>query len=170
MKYLIICLLFVGSIFQGISQEADVSLTEIEVLGINYKYLNEIGNVDDIATPVKILERKAANFDIKTLDFYEDEHREYYVYFVIPQGKVLAVYNGDGEIIRTSEKFENIRLPVAVRNAIGENYPGWEITGDVYLVTYKSSLKNSMKRTYKLFIEKDGVRKRVKTNDKGSFI
>ena len=42
-------------------------MEEVEVLGLNYKYLNALGDAD-VAKPVKLLEQKVAAFDIKSLD------------------------------------------------------------------------------------------------------
>ena len=119
MKNLIICLIVTGLTTIGFAQEKTINLEEVEVLGINYKYLNALGDAN-VAKPVRLLEQKVAAFDIKSLNDYEDEEKDYYVYFNIPVGKILAVYDGDGEIIRTSERFKDIRLPLAVSNAIEE--------------------------------------------------
>jgi hypothetical protein len=167
MKNLIIVLIITGLTTIGFAQEKVVGLEEVEVLGVNYKYLNAIGN-SEVAKPVKILEKKVATFDLKNADFYEDETRDYDVYFNIPKGSILAVYDGEGEVIRTSERFKDIRLPLAVSNAIVDKYPGWRISGDIYLVTYGKN--KGAKKMYKLFLAKDGKSKRVKTDEKGKFI
>ena len=103
MKKLFVGLIILGLTItiQGFAQINRVDLTEVEILGVNYKYLNEVG-ASEAAIPVKILEREAAHFDLKSAAFYVDDETEYDVYFKIPQGKILAVYNGEGEIMRTS--------------------------------------------------------------------
>jgi len=167
MKKLFIALIIMGMTTVGFTQEKTVTLEEVELLNVNYKYLDALGD-EDVARPVKLLERKVAAFDLKSLDGYEDEEQDYYVYFKIPQGKILAIYDDEGVIMRTSEKFTDIRLPLAVSNAIVSKYPGWKITGDIYRVSY---IKNkTIKKTYKLFISKDGKHTRVKTDEKGNFI
>lgn len=167
MKKLFIGLIIIGLTTVGFSQEKTVKLEEVEVLGVNYKYLDAVGD-SEVAKPVRMLEQKVATFDLKTLDGYEDEEHEYFVYFKIPQGKILAVYDTDGEIIRTSEKFKDVSLPLAVSNAIVKKFPGWRISSDIYLVTYKRD--GALKKTYKLFIEKGGDHKRVKTDNNGKFL
>jgi len=167
MKKIIIGLIIIGLTTISFAQEKVISLAEVEVLGVNYKYLNAIGT-SQVAKPVKMLEQKVASFDIKSLDDYEDEEQDYYVYFKIPKGKILAVYDGEGEIIRTSERFDNISLPLAVSNAIIKRYPGFKITSDIYLVSYKRN--GVMRKTYKLFIEKSGIHTRVKTDENGKFL
>ncbi|GGK51327.1 MULTISPECIES: nicotinate-nucleotide adenylyltransferase [Flavobacteriaceae] len=167
MKNLIITLIITACTAISFAQEKTVALEEVEVTGVNYKYLDALGD-GFVAKPVKILEQKVANFDLTSIDGYEDEENEYFVYFKIPVGKILAVYDKDGEIMRTSEKFKDIRLPLAVSNAIVEKYPGWSIEGDIYLVKYIKDEKIS--KTYKLFLQKNGEHKRVKTDDNGNFL
>ncbi len=167
MKKLFVGLIILGLTIQGFAQINTVDLTEVEILGVNYKYLNEVG-ASEAAIPVKILEREAAHFDLKSAAFYVDDETEYDVYFKIPQGKILAVYNGEGEIMRTSERFKDIALPLEVVNAVFKKYPGWIIGSDFYLVTYTKS--KGVKKMYKLLLENGKERKRVKTDYIGNFI
>ncbi len=167
MKNLIICLIITGLTTVGFAQETTIALEEVEVLGVNYKYLNALGD-EDVAEPVKLLQQKVAAFNIKSLDGYEDEAEDYYVYFNIPAGKILAVYDEKGEIMRTSERFKDIRLPLPVSNAIVREYPGWRIEGDIYVVNYRKD--EEIIKSYKLFIRKGDMHKRVKTDEKGNFL
>jgi len=160
-------LILFGLTIQSYAQTEIEKLSEIEILGVNYKYLNDVGD-SEVATPVKILEKKVANFDLKNASFYEDETLEYSVYFLIPKGKILAVYDGEGEILRTSERFKDVSLPLEVANAVVDKYPGWRISGDIYLVTYRRNKGAS--KMYKLLLEKGNEKKRVKTDDQGTFI
>ena len=170
MKKLVIVLILMGLTSEVFAQQKTEVLDEIKLLGINYKYLNALGN-EDVAHPVKLLEQKVATFDLKSLAIYEDgEDKDYYVTFNIPQGRILAAYDNKGEIIYTAEKFTDIRLPLVVSNAIVEKYPGWKITGDIYMVKYRENSNSKIKKTYKLFIEKNEKFTRVKTDQNGNFI
>ncbi|HVW60654.1 MAG TPA: hypothetical protein VHC48_11475 [Puia sp.] len=51
-----------------------------------------------------------------------------YITFYLPQGYVLAVYDADGKLIRTAERFKTIALPTAVRMAVATRYPNWSIS------------------------------------------
>lgn len=167
MKRLLMVLILFGLTIQSFAQNETEKLSEIEVLGVNYKYLNEVGD-SELATPVKILQEEVANYDLKNTDFYEDEPANYRVYFEIPAGKILAVYDDQGEIIRTSERFEDTRIPISVSNTILDKYPGWIISGDIYLITYRRG--NGASKTYKLFLEKGDEKIRVKTDAHGTII
>ena len=174
MKNLVIGLIITGLTAVGFAQdnanEFEVTLDEVEELGENYEYLNAIG-YRDAAIPVKLLAKKAASFDLEYSNCIkvDYEEQEYYVDFNIPEGKILVVYDNKGEIIRTSEKFKDISLPLAVSNAIVDRYPGWKISSDIYQVTYVKD--GELNKTYKLFIEKTNIGKRVVNMDEnGKFI
>lgn len=174
MKNLIISLVIIGLTTTGFAQDKsnvfEVALEEAEALDINYNYLNAIG-YRDAAVPVKLLAQKAASFDLEYSNCLEADYekQEFYVQYKIPQGEILAVYNNEGEIIRTSEKFKDISLPLAVSNAIVNKYPGWKISNDIYSVTYIKDAE--LNKIYKLFIEKTNIGKSVIWIDEnGSFI
>ena len=154
---------------QVIAQVVDEGmLPEIEVHAMNYKYLNSIDNAD-APVPVRLLEQKVANHDLKNSDIYQDEYDTYHVSFFIPEGRIVAVYDKDGNIVRTIEKFVNIKPPNAVRTSVAKKYPGWQIYKDTYLVSYHAN-KGLTKKQYKLILENSGERIRVKTDEKGKFI
>ena len=72
--------LFIGLIIMGLTtvcfaQEEIIALDEVEITGVNYKYLDALGD-GFVAKPVKVLEQKVASFDLKTLDGYEDEEQD----------------------------------------------------------------------------------------------
>lgn len=190
MKNLIIGLIFTGLTSIGFAQDksneieitleesefeialgkVDIALEEVEVIGINNKYLNAIGH-KNAAEPVKLLTQKVASFDLEYSNCLKAdyEEQEYYVQFKIPQGEISVVYDSEGQIIRTSEKFKDISLPLAVSNAIVDRYPGWKISRDIYQVIYVKD--GELNKTYKLFIEKTNIGKRViKTDENGKFI
>lgn len=144
------------------------TLPEVTVVSMNYKYLKSVQDTSS-AQPVKLLERRAATYDIKKADFYEEEQDEYFVSFYIPQGRILAFYDKNGKVMHTAERYKNIALPPAVRKSIAERYPNWTIGADVYLVNYYQS-DNTSKKTYKILLENGTKRLRIKLNDKGQFI
>ncbi len=164
MKKLILGLLAIGLTCQVFSQV--IRLPEIEITAVNYKYLNAVDS-EDLDFDVKMLEEKVALFDLKSSDFYLDEYDTYEVKFYIPNGTILAAYNKDGKLIRTIERFKDVKLPIDVRDAIFARFPGWGLKRDVYRVTYN---QEKSRKEYKVVIEKDGKLMRLKTDDKGYFL
>ena len=168
MKKFIIGLFVIGLTSQVFAQIPKVEqLSEVVVTAVNYKYLNAIDS-KEVAIPVKMLERKAAAYNVQDADFYSDDYEFYTVSFFIPEGKIVAAYNPEGQIIRTFERFENIKLPTAVRDAVAERFPNWTIVKDVYRVTYNQD--DGANKTYKLKLENGDKTMRVKIDDTGEFL
>ena len=168
MKHLKLILVLVVFI-SGITARsfAQIVLPEVKVVAVNYKYLNSVDN-DAVALPVKRLEREVAAFDLKNSDYYEDEYDSYFISFYIPEGEVLAAYDKDGKLLRTAEKYKNVKLPRAVAKTVADKYSGWDIAKDVYLVSYYET--RGVTKMYKLILEKGKQRMRIKTNENGDII
>lgn len=147
---------------------AQVTLPEVEVSAKNYKYLDDVNNTSAAQT-VQMLERYATTYDVRSSEYYEDEYDKYFISFYIPKGKILAAYDDEGNILRTVEKYENIKLPLAVAKSAAKEYPGWKITQDAYLVNYHNK-QGVTKKEYKLVLEKGNNRIRIKTDENGNIL
>ena len=168
MKKFIIGLFVIGLTSQVFAQVTKVEkLSNVTVTAINYKYLNAIDS-KEVAIPVKMLERKAAAYNVEDSEFYTDDFVYYTISFVIPEGKIVAVYNDEGEVIRTIERFENVKLPTAVRDAVAERFPQWTIVKDAYRVSYVKD--KGAKKSYKLKLKNGDKTMRVKIDDAGEFL
>ena len=168
MKKFIIGLFVIGLTSQVFAQIPKVEqLSEVVVTAVNYKYLNAIDS-KEVAIPVKMLERKAAAYSVRDAEYYSDDFDFYTVSFYIPEGKIVAAYNAEGEIIRTIERFEDVKLPTAVRDAVAERFPKWEIVNDVYRVTYNQKI--GANKSYKLKLKNGDKTMRVKIDDTGEFL
>jgi len=173
MKKLNLGLLFFGLTVQSFAQvDKDEELPEVVVNFVNYKYIGNVGSEDgDLAQGVKLLQREAANFNIKDSDLwdlYQDEYELYNVTFYIPDGKIVAAYDIDGKVVRTIEKYKNVKLPSIVLKSVTKKYPGWSVSNDVYKVTYHH--EEGVTKTYNLILEEGDNKIRVKTDENGKFI
>ena len=101
-----------GAVTTGVT--AQEVLPEVTVMAKNYKYM-KAADTKNAPTPVNLLERKTAAYDIKNSEYYNDEYDSYSVTFYLPEGYVLGVYDQDGKLLRTAERFKDISLPPAVR-------------------------------------------------------
>ena len=168
MKKFILSLLVIGLASQVYSQITKVEeLSEVVVTAVNYKYLNQTDN-KEAAVPVQMLQRKVAAYDVTTKDYYQDDYEYYTVEFYIPDGKIVAAYDPDGKILRTIEKFNNIKLPTAVSEALLDRFPNWTVASDVYRVTYTE--KMGAKKVYKLKLENGDKEMKIKMNEDGEFL
>lgn len=145
---------------------AQETLPEVTVVATNYKYLKSVGG-KEVAQPVQVLQRSAAEYDVKKSDYYEDDYDSYFVSFFLPEGQILAAYDKNGKLLRTAEKYENVRMPAAVSDAVSKKYPGWRVSQNVYLVTYYDEKGTDKK--YKLLLENGSKRMKVKVNEAGLF-
>jgi hypothetical protein len=145
---------------------AQETLPEVTVVATNYKYLKSVGG-KEVAQPVQVLQRAAAAYDVKKADYYEDDYESYFVSFYIPEGQILAAYDKNGKLIRTAEKYENVKLPSTVTNAVESRFPNWKISKDVYQVTYYE--EKGADKKYKLLLENGNKRMKVKVNEAGEF-
>lgn len=167
MKKLVIGLFFLGVTAPMFAQVVQTEqLEEVVLTAVNYKYVSTMG-VTNEALPVQTLRRKAANFDIKNSDLYQDDYDMYHVSFFIPDGKMVVAYDKEGKIMRTIEKFKDIALPEAVRDAVSERFPGWTLTEDQYKVTYHD--KKGVNKKYKIRLENGDKMLRVKLDEEGNF-
>ena len=169
MKKLMLWLMIFGLTTQFYAQVVnDGQLPEVVVKAVNYKYLNEV-NEGTASQPVKLLELEAANFDPRdSKDLFIDEYNYYKVSFYIPKGTIVAAYGKDGKIIKTIEKFKDVKPPKNVRNSIAKRFPGWIIADDVYKVTYH--YKKGSNKMYKLMLKNGDKKMRVKTDENGRFL
>lgn len=168
MKKLILGLLISGLASQAYAQVVQTEqLSEVVVMAANYKYLNESDN-KEAAIPVKMLERKVAAYDVQESGFYQDDWGLYTVSFYIPDGKIVAVYDADGKVIRTIEHFKDVALPKEVRNALASRFPNWELTGDTYRINYND--RDGAKKNYKIRIRNGEKTMKVKMSESGEFL
>lgn len=136
MKKLILSFVALIASSAAFAQITDIQdLKEVVVSAVNYKYLSAINN-QQVAAPIKELERQVATYDLQASDLYQDDYDYYTVSFFIPDGRIVAAYDQNGKIIRTIEKFTNYQLPDSVRDALEDRFPNWKVVKDVYRVSY----------------------------------
>ncbi|TXG39625.1 nicotinate-nucleotide adenylyltransferase [Seonamhaeicola maritimus] len=139
------------------------------VISVNYQYLNAKDS-DDAPLRVKVLEEAVLNYNNSDISqLYDDEYETYRVSFYIPEGKIVAAIDKSGKIIRTIEKYNNVRLPLEVMQAISARFPNWAIVEDVYLIKYHCD-DDALKKEYKVKIKNEDKVISVRTNEKGEFI
>lgn len=169
MKKFVVGLLLIGLTSPAIAQIIKTEeLSEVVVYATNYKYLNSLASEDPAAIPVQMLERKVAAFNLEDSEYYQDDYDYYQIRFYIPDGKILAAYDKEGKIIRTIEKFENVKLPESVSNAILDRFPGWTVNEDVYLVSYHKD--KGVTKTYKVSLVNGDKKLKLKLDEKGNFL
>jgi hypothetical protein len=145
-----------------------IELDTVVISPIKYKYIYEVVD-DDIDQSVKDLQMKLGTFDVTKEEYYNDEYDNYSVSFYIPKGYAVATYDKDGKLLRTIERYKNVKLPLSVSQALVERFPNWAVDKDIYKVSY-SEPKWESKKTYKLKLTNGEKTIRVKTDEDGNFL
>lgn len=165
MKKIMYFLISIGFVSQLNAQE--IKLPEVVISAVNYKYLNAV-NTEDSDPSVTRLEQEVAFYNIKESDLYEDDYDTYMIEFYIPDGRIVAAYDKDGNILRTIEKFQSVKLPKDVRDAVFTRFPNWTLDKDVYYVTYNEN--RDAKKIYKIKLRNGKEVMRVKIDAEGNFM
>lgn len=102
----------------------------------NKNYLNSI-NAKNTAKQIVQLQKRAANFNIKSLESFENNiEATYDVTFENSIGKIVATYNNGGVILKTIEEYKNVKSPKQVRLDILKSHPNWIIVGNILKIDY----------------------------------
>lgn len=166
MKRFMLVVLMFWLVSPLIAQDRE-QLDEVVVRAVNYKYLSAVDN-SEAPVPIRILEKEVALYNITESDYYVDEFETYNVSFYIPDGRIAALYDQDGNILRTIERFKNYQLPEDVRASILTRYPGWKVVKDVYLITYTP--EKGAKKVYKVKLKNNDEMMRVKLDANGNYL
>lgn len=141
MKNVFLLLLMMGILTTGQSQiiqleETDVrfspkiqkmsSLKDGMVLKINEEYAGEFSK-----NPLLFMQE---NFNIQ--NFIDELNNESYNYYVVDfrssKGKLEAWFDGQGNLIETTQRFKNVALPRSIAHSLVKDYEGWTMTRNIY--------------------------------------
>ena len=142
-------------------------LDEVVITAYNYKYLSAVKH-SEAPVPIQRLEREVADFRVTETDAYLDEYDTYVVTFQIPDGKIVAVYDKDGDIIKTIERFKQFQLPESIRMNLKTDFPNWEVVKDVYMVTYTT--KTGARKMYKIKLKNGDETIRLRIDGEGIYL
>lgn len=170
MKKIILGLFVFGLTIPSFAQE--IAILEVDIAPASYKYLPKVAeDTTDVspAQPVKLFQQRPAIFNLEDSKYYEDNYGYYFLSFYIPEGKILASYDAEGNILRTIEKLRNTEIPSIITKAVVDKYPGWTVSENVYLVNFHDEFEE-VRKEYKLLLERGNQRRRVKIDENGKFL
>ncbi|MDO7172598.1 hypothetical protein [Mariniflexile sp. AS56] len=174
MKKILIGIFFLGFttlMYPQAAFEPDSFSTKVEALtSTNASYINTVFEAD-MSKRIDYLESQVAEYNIKEdpaykagTEFYSVTFKEAKAY----KGTIMATYDANGKIVRTTERFKNVKLPFEVRNTITKTHYGFIIQSNVYVVNYSD--KGVSKKFYKLNIARNGETKSLKIDPQGNII
>ena len=128
MKKLVVGILLFCIASMGYSQEDKRIIEEVVLTGItispivNNEYLQKVQN-GFTPLPAKKLENVVARYNVKNSEVYKPKTDAYIVEFKQKGGRVIAIFNEDGNIVKAHELYENVRLPGHVMVNISRSHP-----------------------------------------------
>ena len=190
MKNLLIGLLVLGLTNLGFSQHSQVEFLKSQMEDSNTIALNAYATTPsfnkDVSTNFKDasymdilkeeatsnhvsrLEDQVSSFDLMASPEYDENKKYFKVIFKANKGSVVAVFDKNGEILTTKERYENIKLPVPVRNSLYKEFPNCNVEKIKYLLDYEKG--KDVKKVYKIKIKKDNLTKHLKFDTQGNII
>ena len=174
MKKLFIGILFLGFVNLTYSQSFDTKETNMKLEGdqvspVNITYLNKVSDYT-IGRRVLSLQEEVANYNITTTSEFKGKTNVNHLSFLGNKGKIWATFNNRGKLISSYERYLNIVFPKPVRNSIYMKYPGWNILGNAYVVSYSHLEQGDVKKFYRVKIKKDYLIKRLKIDIQGKLL
>ncbi len=158
MKNLLIGLFVLGLTSLGFSQNTNIEIEELNLddVAISNTNFNYLEKVQDIALPVSVtsLENDASVFNVRGLPEFDGRKDPFRVTFKGNKGHIIADYDRYGKIVKSSERYDNIALPVDLVKAVLIQYPKSTFLKVAYSVDYEDS--KSVEKFYKVQISKDG--------------
>lgn len=171
MKNLLSGIMILGLASLMYSQSSDtamdeVKLSDVTVSPINGDYMNEV-SLGTNSIRVFTLEQKASRYKLKESPFFNERGLSK-IQFTQKKGRIKATYNVNGKIVAASERYEDLKLPVAVRNTVYKQNPDWSMQGNVYTVNYHH--KKGTTKVYKIHFKKGSQKMNLKYDADGNQI
>lgn len=122
----------------------------------------------EASNEVKNLEDSARNYDIKTSELFNNTYENYEITFESLKGKIIAIYDVDGVMIKSIEKFDDVKLPEAITKTLHREYPDWILNSTNYRVNYY--LEHGVHKVYNVQVENNHKKVNLKIDCKGHIL
>ena len=170
MKKLVIGLFVLGFTSLGFAQNTksevqEVQLKDVVVSNANLNYLEKVQD-KSVSDHVKVLENQASTFNVSALPEFDGHKESFKTIFRGDKGYIIATYDNKGTILKTTERYRDIKLPKNVIRSVLSQYPNSDFLKVVYTVNYK--YQKDVEKTYKIQIMKDNSIKNLKINSDGN--
>lgn len=168
MKTLILGLLFLGFTSLSFAQNdlamVDYTNKKVKPTTIeksNAKYFNMMKGVV-ASEKIQKLQQLVRSYDIASNAIYTpNSPATYSVNFKEGKNTVTALYDHNGNVIESSESFQDIKLPYAISSQLAKDYPGWEFNKVHCQITYANQQTDVI---YKVVLKMNRQKKTVRIN------
>ena len=126
----------------------------------NIKYISDVV-VHNESSEIKKIQDIAAYYNIENADAFDANKKSTYdVVFTKTNCKIEATYNSEGEILKSTEVYSDMRLPMSLVKLILKEHNTWYISDNVQKVYYSS--KGGTYKVYELEIKKEDKVEKLK--------
>ncbi|MFL1011529.1 hypothetical protein [Flavisericum labens] len=148
------------------TEEMTSETTEPSTKAINSNYKNEVVD-NSMAIHVSVLEERVSKFDVTSVPEYKGKSEPFKVKFKTDKGYIEVLYGKNGEILKTKERFKQVKLPSVVRDNVLREFSKCKLVSSDYLVWYDTK---RVKKIYKITILQNNSKKKIKITADGEFI
>lgn len=92
----------------------------------------------------------------------QEDYDSYIVNLLSGNGHLTANYDKSGNLTKTSEKFEDVILPPALRETLYRDHEGWEMVKNVHITTGRNGLVD--RDFYRIKLKNNGRSMTLKVN------
>ena len=119
----------------------------------NMKYITKVVS-NSKSEKIKKIQNMVADYNIENADGYNAKNKSTYdVMFQVSNCKIEATYNSSGEILKSTEVYVDMRLPMSLAKQIIKGNNQWSISNNLQKVYYNRN--SSAYRIYEVEIKKD---------------
>ncbi|MBJ7879953.1 hypothetical protein [Gelidibacter salicanalis] len=173
MKKMLIGVVILGLTNLVQSQSTETSISRVKLKEVLISPIKNTSYYDAVYDPyaakeVRDLETVVAKYDISVSEISGKKFNSYTVMFSNNIGKIITIYDKDGVLLKSVEKFKNVRLPEKVRVSLSSKYPGWRLDQTVFRVKYANN--KGVDRAYHLQIKKGKEKLNLKVTCEGHIL
>jgi len=147
------------------SEVQEIQLKDVVVSNTNLNYLEKVQD-KEMSDHVKSLEMQASMFDLKGTPKFDGRKASFKTIFRGRKGYIIATYDRNGKILKTSERYRDIKLPKNMIKSILSQYPNSDFIKVTYTVNYNH--QKDVEKTYKIQIMKENLVKNLKISSDGN--
>ena len=164
MKKLVIGLFVIGITSLGFSQNKhgkikEEKLNDVVISNVNFNYLEKVQD-STTADFVKILETEASNYNVLKSKTFDGRNDDFEIIFRGTKGLIIATYDNNGKILKTSESYKDFKISNCLRNSVLKQFPNSSFLKVAYTVNYNN--QNHVEKNYNIKIRQDNKVKNVK--------
>ncbi|MFD2724625.1 hypothetical protein [Hyunsoonleella rubra] len=133
---------------------------------LNQKYLDAVYD-SEMAIHVRSIVKNISKYNVSEAKGYSGKAKPFKTAFKTDKAYIEVSYDKHGKIISTKERYEDVKLPEALREKIFSEHNDWALLKVDYDVDYNA---DRTQKTYHVKIKSGKTKKKIKIDADGNFI